>query len=194
METIERIDSAPPSLSVSWSLFEDIILRHSVERPPFSIQVFTLQDLRLITDWAANQYHIAPLHFFVLTEIGCLIIIYLVSYFRHLRMYQLVFGGGKSLDLNVSHSTAQSVCPYALIIPILLRLIGCKFIQHHLYFNCQLHHIGIFSRPCSTCSSDSGIIHYFIKFYHNHHYHYFTIYYTNKLIDCTVLNFSLFRG
>jgi hypothetical protein len=52
---IERIDSAPPSLSVSWSLFEEIILRHSVERAPFSIQMFTLHDLRSITDWTANK-------------------------------------------------------------------------------------------------------------------------------------------
>jgi hypothetical protein len=68
-----------------YAFFEKHLLRHSVERPPFSIAVFSYHDLKKICDYVVN------------------------SYFRHLKLYQYVFGITKELQLEPVYSQAAQV-------------------------------------------------------------------------------------
>jgi hypothetical protein len=68
-----------------YTFFEKHLLRHSVERPPFSIAIFSYHDINKVCDYVTN------------------------SYFRHLKMYQFVFGVTKELELRPQYSLAQQV-------------------------------------------------------------------------------------
>ena len=68
-----------------YAFFEKHLLRHSVERPPFSIAVFSFHDIKKVCDYLVN------------------------SYFRHLKMYQFVFGITRELVLNPVYSLAAQV-------------------------------------------------------------------------------------
>lgn len=70
-------------LKKAFGLFRTILLRHSVERPPFSTAVFSYTDVTAISDF------------------------FLRSYFRHLKLYQYVFGMASELDLQIKESLAQ---------------------------------------------------------------------------------------
>lgn len=78
------------TLGEAYAFFETNLLRHSVERPPFSIAVFAHPEVK------------ALVHF--MSEI----------YFRHLSMYQLVFGTTRQLTLNTSFSAAPTVSQVAI--------------------------------------------------------------------------------
>jgi len=43
-------------LDEDYSLFQKLILDHSIERPPFSKKYFTLDQITKITDYATNTY------------------------------------------------------------------------------------------------------------------------------------------
>jgi hypothetical protein len=37
-----------------YAVFKNLVLQHSVHRPPFSDKIFSFADLKLITDYAVN--------------------------------------------------------------------------------------------------------------------------------------------
>ncbi|KAG5184701.1 flagellar C1a complex subunit C1a-32-domain-containing protein [Tribonema minus] len=41
----------------SFDRFRDLILRHCVERPPWSVGIFTLEDVAGITEYVVNSYY-----------------------------------------------------------------------------------------------------------------------------------------
>ena len=41
----------------SLSLLKDLLLKHSVHRPPYSVGVFTLKELQLVTDYMVQSYY-----------------------------------------------------------------------------------------------------------------------------------------
>ncbi|KAF4657837.1 hypothetical protein FOZ61_006025 [Perkinsus olseni] len=43
-------------VSTAFSLFRRLLLKHSVQRPPFSIRVFTLEEVKKITEFAMNTF------------------------------------------------------------------------------------------------------------------------------------------
>ncbi|KAF4707881.1 hypothetical protein FOZ63_014834 [Perkinsus olseni] len=43
-------------VSTAFSLFRRLLLKHSVQRPPFSIRVFTLEEVKKITEFAVNTF------------------------------------------------------------------------------------------------------------------------------------------
>jgi hypothetical protein len=51
----ERAGS-PPALSSAYTLFEELLLKHSVERPPFSIGMFAHPDVAAITTYVVDSY------------------------------------------------------------------------------------------------------------------------------------------
>lgn len=73
----------PPPLTECFAYFEDLLLKHSVQRPPFSIAVFE----------AAEVDHISR---FVMD-----------SYFQFLSMYQYVFGCTHVLKIAPEYSVAR---------------------------------------------------------------------------------------
>lgn len=78
-------------LEKAYGLFEDLLLKHSVERPPFSIAVFSYTDTKAINTHFVN------------------------TYFRHLKMYQYVFGTINELHLLPSSSVAHKLIPEAVM-------------------------------------------------------------------------------
>jgi hypothetical protein len=82
------------SLEGGYAFFEEQLLRHSVERPPFSISVFAYPEVKAITQYIVH------------------------SYFKHLKMYQYVFGTTRQLQVVPHFSVAQRadlslICPLA---------------------------------------------------------------------------------
>ncbi|CAH1802161.1 unnamed protein product [Owenia fusiformis] len=59
--------------------FREAILRHAVKRPPFSIELFSPDEVRVISDYVMN------------------------TYFRHFKMYKYVFTPLVRLDLSMSY-------------------------------------------------------------------------------------------
>ncbi|KAF4687604.1 hypothetical protein FOZ60_003769 [Perkinsus olseni] len=43
-------------VTTAFSLFRRLLLKHSVQRPPFSIRVFTLEEVKKITEFAVNTF------------------------------------------------------------------------------------------------------------------------------------------
>jgi hypothetical protein len=67
------------------NLFDSLLLKHSLERPPFSICCFSAPDVALLSDYFSR------------------------TYLRHLRLYQFVFGTRNELELRVTNSEAECV-------------------------------------------------------------------------------------
>lgn len=67
----ERLSSAE-----TFELLRELLLRHSVARPPKSIAVFSANDLKVLTDYVVN------------------------TFFRHYKLYQYVFVTHRSLNLR----------------------------------------------------------------------------------------------
>mmetsp|Transcript_26728 Transcript_26728/g.52678 ORF Transcript_26728/g.52678 Transcript_26728/m.52678 type:complete len:356 (-) Transcript_26728:257-1324(-) len=80
-----ELPGPPMLLAKAYTMFEDLLLKHSVERPPFSISVFSYADTKAI-----NAHMVA-------------------TYFRHLKMYQYVFGTINELELDPTTSVALAV-------------------------------------------------------------------------------------
>lgn len=82
-----ELPGSPPSASAGFALFQELLLKHSVARPPFSIAVFSYAQIKAATDFAV------------------------ATYFRHYQMYQYVFGTRHHLKLDVSYSYAPHIDP-----------------------------------------------------------------------------------
>mmetsp|Transcript_108221 Transcript_108221/g.132040 ORF Transcript_108221/g.132040 Transcript_108221/m.132040 type:complete len:202 (-) Transcript_108221:80-685(-) len=59
-----------------FDIFKDILLKHSIQRPPFSIAVFAVTDLKPITDWFVQHV------------------------FKHFKAYQLSFSKPSNINQN----------------------------------------------------------------------------------------------
>jgi len=76
-KTHENCISSPyMKLDEDYSKFQDLVLRHSIDRPPFSKKYFTLDQITKITDYATN------------------------TYFRHYSMYKYTFTKQQKLNFN----------------------------------------------------------------------------------------------
>lgn len=63
----------------SFTQFKDVLLRHSVQRPPFSLGIFNLEEARQITDWM------------------------LITYFTHFKLYQYAFTSRITMNVTAYH-------------------------------------------------------------------------------------------
>ncbi|KAI8835320.1 flagellar C1a complex subunit C1a-32-domain-containing protein [Chytridium lagenaria] len=80
-QTHERTISSPfVHMEKDFSFFKDLLLKHSVQRPPFSERIFSLTEVRSITEYALN------------------------TYFRHYIMYKYVFTKKVRLDFRVDNA------------------------------------------------------------------------------------------
>ena len=41
----------------SFQLFKELMLQHSVQRPPYSIGLFSLQEFKKVLEWALDTYY-----------------------------------------------------------------------------------------------------------------------------------------
>lgn len=41
----------------SFEFFKELLLRHSVQRPPFSVGLFSFQEMKAITEWMMDSYY-----------------------------------------------------------------------------------------------------------------------------------------
>jgi hypothetical protein len=41
----------------SFAFFKQLLLRHSVQRPPYSVGLFSFQELKAITEWMMDSYY-----------------------------------------------------------------------------------------------------------------------------------------
>jgi hypothetical protein len=79
----ERLDS-----SQTFELLRTLLLRHSVPRPPWSIAVFSANDLKVVTDYVVN------------------------TFFRHFKLYQYVYVPHRQLRLRTKpHRTLPLIPP-----------------------------------------------------------------------------------
>eukprot|EP01006_Ploeotia_vitrea_P044231 TRINITY_DN6681_c0_g1_i1.p1 TRINITY_DN6681_c0_g1~~TRINITY_DN6681_c0_g1_i1.p1 ORF type:complete len:273 (-),score=143.24 TRINITY_DN6681_c0_g1_i1:28-846(-) len=86
LDTLRFAHSQPvPGMKGTFDYFQQSLVRHSVQRPPFSISVFSLAQVKLITQYMVENF------------------------FRHLKMYQFAFVVNKRLDLHVYRSVAEAV-------------------------------------------------------------------------------------
>eukprot|EP00472_Partenskyella_glossopodia_P007976 CAMPEP_0197525526 /NCGR_PEP_ID=MMETSP1318-20131121/12853_1 /TAXON_ID=552666 /ORGANISM="Partenskyella glossopodia, Strain RCC365" /LENGTH=275 /DNA_ID=CAMNT_0043079039 /DNA_START=65 /DNA_END=892 /DNA_ORIENTATION=+ len=69
----------------AFKYFKSLLLKHSVERPPFSIAIFTPADVKVITKYAIE------------------------TYFRHYKMYQYVFGTSAVLILSSEDDGPETI-------------------------------------------------------------------------------------
>jgi len=84
---------SPPSMERSYRFFENLLLQHSVHRPPWGVAVFSLQDVKAITEFVVNKY------------------------FRFFKLYQYVFVTHCELDLQPSLGAASSI-PVGTLLPL----------------------------------------------------------------------------
>lgn len=74
------------TMQTSFALFKKLLLTHSVERPPHAVGVFSPEDVEAVTDFVLN------------------------AYFRHWRLYKLVF-------TNKLQVTLEQTTPNGIIAP-----------------------------------------------------------------------------
>jgi hypothetical protein len=91
---VSEVAGPQPSARESWSFFEHQLLRHSVERPPFSIACFSQPEVVLLSGYA------------------------LQTYFAQLKLYQYAFGTSNELEIQATNSVAESVSPLTLGLPL----------------------------------------------------------------------------
>eukprot|EP00164_Ancoracysta_twista_P002556 GFYU01003404.1.p1 GENE.GFYU01003404.1~~GFYU01003404.1.p1 ORF type:complete len:261 (-),score=84.73 GFYU01003404.1:659-1441(-) len=71
-------------METSFENFKSVLLTHSVHRPPFSVGVFSLQDVKLITDYVVD------------------------TYFRHYKLYKYTFVKRNIMNLTTKKSLVQA--------------------------------------------------------------------------------------
>lgn len=71
----------------AFDLLKALLLRHSVPRPPWSVAVFSLNDLKVITDYVVN------------------------TFFRHYKLYQFVYVTHRQLELSTKPNRFQPPIP-----------------------------------------------------------------------------------
>ncbi|KAI9345374.1 flagellar C1a complex subunit C1a-32-domain-containing protein [Obelidium mucronatum] len=67
-------------MDADYAFFKDLLLKHCINRPPFSEQVFTFAEMKLITEFATN------------------------TYFRHYLMYKYTFTKQIKLDFKITNA------------------------------------------------------------------------------------------
>jgi len=72
----ESSNNSNATMSTSYAYFQQVLLKHCVERPPQSVQVFDSRQAEAILDYAMD------------------------SYFRHFKLYKYVFGTTTRLELR----------------------------------------------------------------------------------------------
>eukprot|EP01112_Ceratiomyxa_fruticulosa_P004932 TRINITY_DN1549_c0_g1_i1.p1 TRINITY_DN1549_c0_g1~~TRINITY_DN1549_c0_g1_i1.p1 ORF type:complete len:387 (-),score=83.67 TRINITY_DN1549_c0_g1_i1:125-1180(-) len=87
-----------PSLGLedNFSYFKNLLVDHSIQRPPYSVQIFSLEDVKSITDYVTH------------------------TYFRHFKLYRYVFTKKRILDLKpqiVNVETAPNFLPLCEYLP-----------------------------------------------------------------------------
>ncbi|XP_073490805.1 cilia- and flagella-associated protein 119 isoform X2 [Aquarana catesbeiana] len=73
------VETSLGNVDECFQYFKELLLCHAVHRPPFSIEVFTQQQLPHISDYVLN------------------------TYFRHFKLYKYIFTPQVCLDLTVSY-------------------------------------------------------------------------------------------
>ena len=72
------------AIAVSFERFKNLLLKHSVQRPPHSVAIFNTDDVGKITDYIAN------------------------SYYRHFHLYKFIFTKRSVVQLQQHQSCAIS--------------------------------------------------------------------------------------
>ncbi|KAJ3027904.1 UNVERIFIED_CONTAM: hypothetical protein HDU68_002870 [Siphonaria sp. JEL0065] len=67
-------------MDADYAFFKDLLLKHCINRPPFSEQIFTFAEMKLITDFATN------------------------TYFRHYLMYKYTFTKQIKTDFKITNA------------------------------------------------------------------------------------------
>ncbi|CAM9956977.1 unnamed protein product [Lampetra fluviatilis] len=75
------------NLEQCFSYFRELVLCHAVRRPPFSIDLFNAEEVKLIIDYVVN------------------------TYFRHYKLYKYVFTPTVRLDLSISYTGLDEESP-----------------------------------------------------------------------------------
>uniref|UniRef100_S4RWM1 Si:ch73-81k8.2 n=1 Tax=Petromyzon marinus TaxID=7757 RepID=S4RWM1_PETMA len=75
------------NLEQCFSYFRELVLCHAVRRPPFSIDLFNAEEVKLIMDYVVN------------------------TYFRHYKLYKYVFTPTVRLDLSISYTGLDEESP-----------------------------------------------------------------------------------
>ncbi|KAI8818502.1 flagellar C1a complex subunit C1a-32-domain-containing protein [Fimicolochytrium jonesii] len=84
--THERATASPfIHLESDYHFFRDLLLKHSIHRPPFSQKVFSLQEVKIIEEYALN------------------------SYFRHYLMYKYAFTQKLRLNFTLDNDAIEEV-------------------------------------------------------------------------------------
>ena len=89
IKTIHKlcISTSYDNISVCYQTMKDLLISHSVHRPPFSIQLYSLEQVRNIMEYI------------------------LQSYFRHFKLYKYAFTKRVLLDLKVSYEGIEDTPP-----------------------------------------------------------------------------------
>jgi len=80
-----EFSKSPPDLVKSWSFFENLLSQHAIERPPFSISIFSVADVQKCSHFAMEMY------------------------FSQLRQFQYIFGEHCQLELNAQYQFTDRV-------------------------------------------------------------------------------------
>mmetsp|Transcript_18083 Transcript_18083/g.39546 ORF Transcript_18083/g.39546 Transcript_18083/m.39546 type:complete len:214 (+) Transcript_18083:120-761(+) len=91
------------TLEKSFAYFKQILLQHSVQRPPYSIGMFSFQGVKDMTDWMID------------------------TYFRHYKLYQYAFTQRFTLDLSEVPPLLET-CP--ALVPLDSALNSRKWQEH----------------------------------------------------------------
>lgn len=73
------------TMECSFKYFKDLLLRHSVQRPPYSVGLFSFQEIKAITDYMIN------------------------TYYRHYKLYQYVYTKCYTLDFSESAPLVETI-------------------------------------------------------------------------------------
>ncbi|PRP80582.1 coiled-coil domain-containing protein [Planoprotostelium fungivorum] len=79
----------------AFEMFRNLIIKHSVHRPPFSVFIFTIRDIKIITEQLANTRR----------------------YFRHFKLYQYTFGKKHIINIRTQEielETPPSIAPLSM--------------------------------------------------------------------------------
>lgn len=93
-QTVSEVPGPQPPAAEAWAYFESLLLRHSIERPPFSIACFAPNEVAALSEWTLR------------------------TYFAQLRHYQYVFGTANELEIEASNSIAECVNPLTVGVPL----------------------------------------------------------------------------
>eukprot|EP00741_Cyanophora_paradoxa_P005214 tig00000852_g5054.t1 len=78
-----KLEEENLGLKKSFEFFQSLLIRHSVQRPPFSVGLFSLPDVKLITDYVVD------------------------TYYRHFKLYQHAFTRLPVLDVDSTDTLVE---------------------------------------------------------------------------------------